>query len=369
MQAETKELLRSEGACFFQREPRFGESPGRRRFLSLALPAIVLVSTSWNLLTSGRAIAQPVDNGLPNPGDNQPNALPAPAANDNGKLFDEALAKVFPEQGFRSNIRLDDSVVKLVENGVIDRAKFEAIYQGGGGLPAELKNALDGPSTGTILLTRTNASYYVNLLWPLGLANYMSGNEASPVNGSSLFNFASTGGWNLGKEQNGGAYFNKLKLVALTPEQEALVIRIAQNTYRPCCNNSTFFQDCNHGSALLGLLELGAAQGLDEQQLYREALAFNSFWFPQNYVQTAVYFKAVSNTDWERVDAKTVMGKDFSTSSGAGAAARKVSELGLFPQQRGGPSCGVSLEKEVNEAVRVAQRGCPGCSACSTCSA
>lgn len=369
MPAEMKELPRNDGVSSSRREPRPGEGPDRRRFLRLALPAVVLVSTNWNLLTSSPVIAQPIDNPLSNPNDDEPNALPAAAANDNGKLFDEALAKVVPEQGFRSGIRLDDSVVKLVDNGVIDRAKFEAIYQGGGGLPAELKAALDGPSTATILLTRANASYYVNLLWPLGLANYMSSNEASPVNGSSLFNFASTGGWNLGREENGGAYFNKLKIVALTPEQEALVTRIAQNTYRPCCNNSTFFQDCNHGSALLGLLELGASQGLGEEQLYREALAFNSFWFPQVYVQTAVYFKAVNKTDWERVDAKTVMGKDFSTSSGAGAAARKVSELGLFPQQRGGPSCGVSLEKRVNEPVLVAGRGCPGCSACSTCGA
>ncbi len=40
----------------------------------------------------------------------------------------------------------------------------------------------------------------------------------------------------------------------------------------------------NHGSALRGLLQLGASQGLSEEELYREALAFNSFWFPQNSV-------------------------------------------------------------------------------------
>lgn len=303
----------------------------------MVLPAIVLVSASWNMLRSRPAIAQPVDNRLLNPNDNKLNRLPA--ANTDGKLFDEAAATVFPEQGFKSNVRLGDSVVKLVENGVIDRTKFEAIYKGGGGLPAELKDVLDKPSAETILLTRTNANYYVNLLWPLGLANYMSRNEASPVNGSSLFNFASTGGWNLGKEQNGGAYFNKIKIVELTSEQEALVTRIAENSYRPCCDNSTFFQDCNHGSALLGLLQLGASQGLGEEELYREALAFNSFWFPQQYIQTAVYFKAVNNTDWGNVDPRIVMAKDFSTSSGAGAVARKVSELGLLPQQRVGPGC------------------------------
>jgi hypothetical protein len=233
-------------------------------------------------------------------------------------------------------------VVKLVQNGVIDRNKFLAIYESRGGLPAELKDVLDSLSSKPILLTRQNANYYVNLLWPLGLANYISSNKKSPINGKSLFNFASTGGWNLGKEENGGAYFNKFKIVELTPEQEALVTKIAQNTYRPCCNNSTFYQDCNHGSALLGLLELGAAQGLSEDELYHEALAFNSFWFPHNYIQTALYFKAVKNTDWDKVNPKTIMGKDYSSIGGWYANVdAEVKKLGLVPQDRSGSNCGV----------------------------
>jgi len=292
----------------------------------------VLVFVSWNMLKTEPIIAKLVEG-------NKINALTAsPTGN---KFFDEVTAKVLPEKGFQSEIRLNDSVLKLVDNGVIDRTKFEAIYKERGELSAELKDVLIKPSDKPILLTKENASYYVNLLWPIGLSNYMSSNKESPVNGKSLFNFASTGGWNLGKEENGGAYFNKLKIVELTPEQEALVTKIAQNTYRPCCNNSTFFQDCNHGSALLGLLQLGAAQGLTENELYRETLAFNSFWFPQNYIQTALYFKAVKNVAWENVDPKVVMGKDFSSASGAGFITQKVSELNLVPQQKSGAGCGV----------------------------
>lgn len=357
MRTAMKKRLRDDGADSSRQDPPFNESTGRRRFLRSALPAIALV-TGWSMLKTKPAIAQFVDNR---------NALPTA---NSGKLFEEATAKVLPAQGFPSKIRLGDSVVKLVENGVIDRAKFEAIYAGGGGLPAELKDALDQPSAETILLTTTAANYYINLLWPLGLANYMARNQTSPVNGSSLFNFASTGGWTLGREENGGAYFNKLRIVELTPEQEALVTRIAENCYRPCCDNSAFFQDCNHGSALLGVLELGASQGLSEERLYREALAFNSFWFPQTYVQTALYFKAVNNTDWENVDPRIVMGKGFSAASGAAVVGKKVNELGLIPQQGGGAGCGVAVRKEASEPVLVAQqRGCPGCGACSTCSA
>jgi len=276
---------------------------------------------------------------LLNPNDNRLQDATAAAATNN-PFFDEVVKKVLPEQGFQSTITLGDSVLKLVENGVIDRAKFEAVYKDRGGLPAELRTVLDQPLDQPVLLTRENANYYVNLLWPLGLANAMSTNRDSPIAGKSLFNFASTGGWNLGKEENGGAYFNKFPIVPLTPEQEALVTKIAQNTYRPCCNNSTFFQDCNHGSALLGLLQLGASQGLAEDELYREALAFNAFWFPTNYLQTALYFKAVKNIDWENVDPKLALGKDYSTISGwSGTVAKEVASRGLVPQAQGGAGC------------------------------
>lgn len=338
---EMKKLESCDGTCAPANDHSFKEGRDRPWLLRLVVLAIVLMFIGWNMLKTDPAVAQFVaNNKILNPGDNKLNALNNSSTGN--KLFDEVTAKVLPEKGFQSRIVLSDSVVKLTQEGVIDKEKFDAIYRDRGGLPDELKNVLTEQSNKPILLTRSNSNYYVNLLWPLGLANYMSSNKSSPVNGKSLFNFASTGGWNLGKEENGGAYFNKLKIVELTPEQEALATKIAQNTYRPCCNNSTFFQDCNHGSALLGLLQLGVSQGLTEDQLYREALAFNSFWFPQNYIQTALYFKAVKNIDWENVDPKLVMGKDFSTGSGwSGTVAKKVNELGLVPQTKGGAGCGV----------------------------
>ena len=264
------------------------------------------------------------------------------AARADDKRLAGAAAAVLPQQGFQSRIRLGGSVVALAEKGVIDREKFVAIYKDRGGLPAELQDVLSAASEKPILLTRKNAHYYVNLLWPLGLANTMAANEKSPIGGKALFTYASTAGWNLGKEQNGGAYFNKLKIVSLTPQQEALVVKIAQSTYRPCCNNSTFFQDCNHGSALLGLLELGASQGLTEDELYREALAFNAFWFPSNYVQTALYFKAVKNVPWEAVDPRTIMSFDYSA---LGAWSKNVqAEVAKIPNllpRKGDAACGV----------------------------
>jgi hypothetical protein len=340
MRRDLKKLECGDGTCPIPKDHRFKESD--RPWLLMLLAAVVILAlVSWNWLKTEPIIAKALaDNSIINPSDNQLNSVNVSSSGNT--LIDEVAAQVLPEQGFESKIVLGDSIVKLVQNGVIDREKFSAIYQDRGGLPDVLKDILDKPSPNPILLTRKNANYYVNLMWPLGLANYMSSNKESPINGKSLFNFASTGGWDLGKEENGGAYFNKFKIVELTPSEEALVTKIAQNTYRPCCNNSTFFQDCNHGSALLGLLELGASQGLSEDELWREAKAFNSFWFPHNYIQTALYFKAVENKDWDKVDPRVVMGKDFSAISGWYANVdAEVKRLGLVPQRESGAGCGV----------------------------
>ena len=265
-------------------------------------------------------------------------AAPDPARE---RMLEATAANVLPADGYQSRVVLGDSIIKLVREGVIEPEKLEAIYAQRGGIPGEMKDVLTKPSYRPILLTRINAGVYVNLLWPLGLANRMAANKVSPLNGPSRLNFASTGGWNLGRETNGGVYFNRFPIVRLTAQQEALVANVARHTYRPCCDNSTFFQDCNHGSALLGLLLLGAAQGLTENELYREALAFNAFWFPNNYVHTALYFKAVRNIQWQDVDAREVMGADFSSAGGWQTnVARELARRGLLPEQ-GGADCGV----------------------------
>ena len=300
----------------------------RRRMLLASLAASV---AGWSFVRAGPLSAGPARDSL--------DAITPEHAR---ALFEEALANVVPDTGFRSRIALQDSIVRLVAEGVIDAERFGSVYEDRGGMPPELRQRLVWPSHLPIHLTAENAEHYVNLLWPIGLANNMSTNEASPVSGPSLFSFASTAGWNLGGEDNGGVYFNRFRIVELSPERETLVTRVAESTFRPCCNNSTFFQDCNHGSALLGLLQLGASQGLNEDELFEEALAFNSFWFPQNYVQTAVYFKLFEDRDWAELDPAFLMGARYSALGPwqAAVGSRLAEVPGLLPQQDGNVSCG-----------------------------
>ena len=250
--------------------------------------------------------------------------------------------EVNPAKGIRTKIILGDAVPQMVADGIIDIDKIKALYQDRGGIPPEKMKMLTQPSNTPLTINADNATWLVNILWPLGLANKMEVNNQSPIAGASVDGYASTGGWSLGKANTGGGYFNKYSLVPLTPAQEQRVLQIAQNTYRPCCDNSSFFQDCNHGSAAMGIIELGVSQGLSDGDIYQTLLAFNSFWFPQNYVETALYFNIVKGVDWKDVDPKIILGKDYSSLSGwtknVNAPIQKVS--GLIPKTQSGASCG-----------------------------
>ena len=201
------------GVCPIPRDPVLKKTEKPLLAASLIFVAALVIANGV-MLKSDPAIARLgwlQGNKILNQGDNNP--LTQNISESGNKLYNEIAAKVLPEKGFQSKIYLGDSILKLAAYGVIDQKKFEEIYKARGGLPTEIKEALSQPSQNPILLTSENANYYINFLWPLGLANYMSANEESPVKGESLFNFASTGGWTLGKEKNGGAYFNKFKII------------------------------------------------------------------------------------------------------------------------------------------------------------
>lgn len=231
-------------------------------------------------------------------------------------LYHQAVGTVLPWAGYISRIALGDCIVRCVSEGALDRDKYVALWGGADSVPTSWLALLDQRADEPLHLTTGNAANLVDLLWPVGLSNHVAANSKSPIAGPDVDTFASTGGWNLGTGDSGGQYFDKFAIVDLTSAQEALAVRVAEATFRPCCDNSTFFQDCNHGSALFAVLQLGAAQGLDEDALYREALAFNSYWFPDTYVATALYLKAIHKVDWRHVDPKQIMGADYSTASG-----------------------------------------------------
>ncbi|MBI4385699.1 hypothetical protein HY573_02620, partial [Candidatus Parcubacteria bacterium] len=93
-----------------------------------------------------------------------------------------------------------------------------------------------------------------------------------------------------------------------------------------------------HGMAMLGLLELLAAQGVSEAETYRAALAVNSFWFPDQYATIARYF-ASKGIAPRSVDPKEILGAAYSSGSGFRQIASLVPPEADKRQSGGG--CGV----------------------------
>ncbi|HEY4476917.1 MAG TPA: hypothetical protein VJB69_02995 [Candidatus Paceibacterota bacterium] len=245
--------------------------------------------------------------------------------------------KVLPSAGVVLPIRWGNLGRKLVDVGVIDENKFETIYNQRGTFTAEYKNLLLGQNDGKLKMTMDNAGYLLNLFWALGLASKNpildSGEMVDPTYGGAE-NFASTGGWTLAKG-NAMDHYSRHEFFALTPEQQALVDKVSRDIYRPCCGNSTHFPDCNHGMAMLGLLELMVSQGVSESEMYQVALVVNSYWFPDTYLTIATYLEN-KGVDWKNVNPQEILGLNYSSAQGY---ARIVSEVARPQSPRGGNGC------------------------------
>lgn len=267
----------------------------------------------------------------------QPTPTPDPA-----KLQEEITKSVFPDK-VNLQVSYGDVIVKMVQYGAIDKEKFFKLYEERGGLTEAEKGLFDGASNEPIIVNQENANLILNLLWPLGIANKTNVLSEGPMGTqykNKVGNFASTGGWTLGREA-GGNLFNKYPILPLTAEEEKIVTEIAQNIYRPCCGNSTYFPDCNHGAAMLGFIEIAVKQGMPKEEIYKKALALNTYWFPQTYAELGTYFKQKKNISWDKVDPKLVLGNDFSSGQGYRAVNKELQAEGLLPKVEGGGGCGV----------------------------
>lgn len=227
---------------------------------------------------------------------------------------------------------------QMIEAGVIDGKKFESLYAASGGMDAEAKNLLYGENNGNLKITRKNSRTILNLLWAFGLGNknkILSEGPMAKYGKENISRFASTGGWTLAKG-NMMNHYGARSFVTLSKERQALVERVSKNIYRPCCNNPTYFPDCNHGMAMLGLLELMASQGVSEADMYKAALKVNSYWFPSTYLTIAKYLKG-KGIEWKDADAKEILGRSYSSGSGFRKVRAKVEPV----KAGGGGSCGV----------------------------
>jgi len=186
------------------------------------------------------------------------------AKKETANLFDE----INPVKGFTINAKYENLGPKMISSGVIDLDKFKQTYEKSSQpLTKEQLEILTKGSDKKIKIDRDNSYFLLNFFWAVGLNNkskVLDEGDIVKYGEGKVGNFASTGGWSLSKTQPMD-YYAKSELIPMIAEQESLVQKVASNIYRPCCDNSTAFPDCNHGMALLAVLQLMAANNATEK--------------------------------------------------------------------------------------------------------
>lgn len=243
--------------------------------------------------------------------------------------------QVNPEDGYELPVSYGDLGPRLIESGVIDYDAFAAIYENSGNPLSDAQiNALRQGSEEQIVINAENAHFLLNYFWAVGLVNRNPVLTQGPIvqsSGGRVERFASTGGWTLATKPITDLYAS-LDLIPLTAEQQRRVEEVAVAVYRPCCDNPTLFPDCNHGMAMLGLLELMASKGASTDQMFEAAKYVNSFWFPQQNLETALYLKANQTMNFKDADARLVTSAEFSSRSGSATVHQSLQTSGLLPQ-------------------------------------
>jgi hypothetical protein len=273
--------------------------------------------------------------------DGNPEASVASALAEKGSV----ISQISIPDSYTLPVSFEDIGPQLLEVGAIDYDRFVQVYKQAGQplSQAQLKILSEG-SDGPITIDRDNAYFLLNFFWAVGLANQnpiLEEGAMMQYGEDEVGRFASTGGWTIGAKPATELY-SSAPIITLNPEQQARLEEVASGVYRPCCDNHTAFPDCNHGMAMLGLLELMASQDASADEMFEAAKYANAFWFPQQTREAALFFKAAKNQDFAEVDAREMVGPAFSSGSGFRGLHQWLADNGLLEQApNGGTSCGV----------------------------
>jgi hypothetical protein len=247
--------------------------------------------------------------------------------------------QVNPSEGYGLGVTYGDLGPQLVEAGVIDYDAFMQVMSASGDAVSNRQiDMLKNGSDEEIVITRENAHFLLNFFWAVGLASknsILTDGMMVQYSEGQVERFASTGGWTLANKPVTDIYAS-LDLIPLTAEQQARVEEVAAAVYRPCCNNPTLFPDCNHGMAMLGLLEWMASNGATVDEMFAAAKYVNAFWFPQQNLEIAMYLQTSQNVDFEDAEPRQIVSTQFSSGSGAAMVHQQLQASGVLPQAPGG---------------------------------
>jgi hypothetical protein len=253
--------------------------------------------------------------------------------------------QVNPPEGYALPIKLGKIGPQLLAAGAIDYKRFLQIYQDAGQPLTDQQQAiLTKGSDQPLVIDRSNAYFLLNFFWAIGLTNknkILTEGQMMKNGKDNVVNYASTAGWTIGAKLPVELYASTA-LISLTAEQQKRLEEVAHNVFRPCCNNPTDFPDCNHGMAMLGLLEVMAAQNATVDEMFKTAKYVNAYWYPQQTLELAIAFKAARSQDFAQVDGRELTSVKYSSGSGFKTVHQWLANNGLLQQgPGGGNNCGV----------------------------
>ncbi len=271
---------------------------------------------------------------------------PGEAASQPGaKKIHAMMEQINPPEGYPLPGKFGMVGPDLLAAGAINYKQFLGVYAKAGQplTEAQVEILLEG-SEAQVVITRENAYFLLNFFWALGLTNQNQILTKGPLMAGGkekLGGFASTGGWTIGSKSPVKLYASTA-ILHLNQEQQKSLEEVASAVYRPCCNNPTHAPDCNHGMAMLGLLELMASQEASIDEMFDAAKYVNAFWYPQQTLEIATLFKANNQLEFAQIDARKLVGREYSSGSGFQAVHQWLSTNGLLEQApNSGGSCGV----------------------------
>lgn len=272
-------------------------------------------------------------------------AMESTAGARDQELMRTLMQQVNPPDGYQIQAVYGDVGPQMLAAGAIDLDKFTKLYQQQNKpLTNDQMSILSKGSNSKVVINPENAYFLLNFFWALGLVNQNDILTEGPMvsrGRDQVGGFASTGGWTIGLKSPIDLYAST-KIITLTDEQQTRLQEVASRVYRPCCDNPTQFPDCNHGMAMLGLLELMASQNATTDDMLTAAKYVTAFWYPQQMLEIAIAFKAGKNVDFIQADASSVISPQFASLSGFQSVHQWLSQNSLLEQApNSGGSCGV----------------------------
>ena len=315
-------------------EPQSLPSRHRRRSNPIALKAVFVLAVFVLGLGSGYLI-----------GRNVGSAAASTTASQGENKTAAMIHQINPPEGYTIPATFGTVGPQMLTAGAIDQNQFVQVYkQAGKPLTDEQMEILTKGSNSQIVINQSNAYFLLNFFWALGLTNENPVLTEGPMMAKGkdqVGNFASTGGWTIGTKPPTELYASTM-IMSLTEEQQDRLLDVASAVYRPCCNNPTHFPDCNHGMAMLGLLELMASQDATADDMFTAAKYVTAFWYPQQMLEVATAFKVTQNVDFAQADARQVVSSKYSSGTGFQTIHQWLASKGLLEQApSSGGSCGV----------------------------